>query len=397
MSLSVTAAAARVRTTEIELPGMEAVLRHLPDEGPRRGTRVVARCAANAWALVFGDAPAAAGAMVDRAVEEATRAREDVGAVMRGLNARLLGERRGGGVRLAFALLELDRCGAWMTIGCGDHPRPLLVRRAGWIDVRGQGGPPLGASADAEFGVDRVGLGPGDALVFASAAVTGLRSPVGEPFDAEGLPEALLASAGVTAGALADRVVAAAAAHAGRDLPDDAALLVVRVPGDAGQDPDARLRAALGGSATDLPGYPVGKPHWTPNHRPAPPREARITLAPEPSSVPSGRRFATRVLHSWRLSELVEAGDVELVTSELLGNAVRHGGEGITVLLRYDDDRLRVAVGDGSRELPQSRRASEEDVGGRGLPIVEALAAAAGVSPTVAGKRVWAEIEVPGA
>lgn len=388
----------RFRAVELELPGMEAALRR-PAAADARDFTVALRCATNRWTVAVGEVPpgddtAQALAAGQDAVSAAARGDAGVGHVLRDLNRS---SRTGAGTRplaLVFARLELDRCGAWVSLGCAGGALPTLVRRAGWVDVRGQAGPALGAAADPVYGEDRVGLGPGDALVFASSAFTGARDAAGEIFADEALPEALLASAGAPAATLADRVLQAVADHT-PDVPH-ATVLVLRVPDDAGKDPDARLRAALGTPGDrHLPRYPVGQAHWAPHHRPAPPRQARILLDPTPSAVPAARRFARSVLHSWRLSELADGGDVGLITSELVGNAVRHARRGVTVILAYDGHRLRVAVGDGSRALPQSRQPSADDVHGRGLLIVEALAAAVGVSPTVGGKRVWAEVDVP--
>ena len=381
---------------DLVLPGMDAAVRRGSDEAPGASFWVTQRCDHNRWVLAVGDAsgPGGAALAAREAVVAAGCRRTGVASVMQALNRRLTAA-TDGTVGLVLAVLELDRCGAWVTVGCAGHVLPILVRRAGWIDVRGQAGPPLGTAGHCDFGEDRVGLGPGDALVFTTGGVADARDAAGESFSQERLPEALLAAVDRPAGVLATEVLGAVSAHAGEDPPADATVLVVRVPDDAADDPDGRLRKALPSLAGDgvLPDYPVGEPHWAPHERPTPPREARILLPPAASSVPVGRRFARGVLHSWRLSDLADDGDVEIMTSELLGNAVRHGEDDVTVLLGYDGKRVRVAVGDGSRLLPQSRQASTEDVSGRGLVIVEALAADVGVSPTVGGKRVWAEID----
>jgi hypothetical protein len=52
-----------------------------------------------------------------------------------------------------------------------------------------------------------------------------------------------------------------------------------------------------------------------------PPREARLRLVGEPTSAALARRFVSGVLQRWRLPEMA-GGDTELLTSELVGNAV---------------------------------------------------------------------------
>lgn len=71
---------------------------------------------------------------------------------------------------------------------------------------------------------------------------------------------------------------------------------------------------------------------------------------------------------------------------------MRHAASAFTVIVRYDGEKVRVEVGDGSRALPRRRSPDLDDVGGRGLVLVEALASAWGVLPTVDGKRVWFEV-----
>ena len=73
--------------------------------------------------------------------------------------------------------------------------------------------------------------------------------------------------------------------------------------------------------------------------------------------------------------------DARLVVSELVGNAVRHAsplGEN-TVLVRWrmEDDLVMLSVCDGGGPTAPARVvASVDDLGGRGLAIVEALCAA---------------------
>lgn len=142
------------------------------------------------------------------------------------------------------------------------------------------------------------------------------------------------------------------------------------------------------------PLYPAGEPHWGPHWRPKPPREARLTLQGDPTSAAVARHFVTGVLHSWRLS-LVADGDVELLTSELVGNAIRYGEAPFSVIVEYAGDTVRVAVGDGAPALPRRLQADPGATGGRGIQIVHDVAARWGVTRTADGKRVWFELPVP--
>lgn len=393
-----------------EVPGMEVATRYHPaDSAIQVGGDFfdVFRVRVNDWGLVLGDvcgkgARAAALTALSRYTLRAAAVHNfSPAAVLEELNVSLLAdavpEADDAFCAAVFARLELDTCGAWVTLASGGHPRPVVVRRVGWIDVRGHPGTPLGMFATPTVVDDRVGLGPGDALVFCTDGITEARDATGEMFGDEALPTLLVGSAGLPAETIADRVLRGALAFAGGHTHDDVALLVVRVPEEAREDALSRLSAAIGRPADDLPlpGYPVGDADpdlWS--ARSAPPREARIVLASEPASVPAVRRFLHGLLHSWRMGEL-SGGDVELLATELATNALRHARSPFTVIVRYDGEVLRVEVGDGSRALPRLLSVGPDETGGRGLFLVETLASAWGVAPTVEGKRVWFDVPVP--
>lgn len=291
-----------------------------------------------------------------------------------------------------YARVEQDVCGAWLTLAVAGHPLPIVVRRAGWVDVRGQMGTLLGLFDDIDVAEDRVGLGPGDMVVFVTDGITEARNADGEEFGEECMLDVLLRHTQADAEQLADALIDGMVEFAERPFHDDVAILVVKVPPEAADDPQARM-AALGGDQS-APLYPVGEPHWGPNWRPRPPREARLTLGDDPSSAATARHFVTGVLHSWRLSSLAE-GDVELLTSELVGNAIRYGESPFTVLVEYVGDVVRVAVGDGAPALPRKLQPGPDATGGRGIQIVDDVARAWGVTETKDGKRVWFELPVP--
>lgn len=83
-------------------------------------------------------------------------------------------------------------------------------------------------------------------------------------------------------------------------------------------------------------------------------------------------------------------GDVELVVSELVANAVRHGTGEITLVLALLPDCVRVAVADRGPGAPTLVDAGTERTGGRGIALVDRLAAEWGVIPLPhGGKEVW--------
>ncbi len=104
------------------------------------------------------------------------------------------------------------------------------------------------------------------------------------------------------------------------------------------------------------------------------------------------RRHVSETLRTWDCAGIEE--DAALLVSELVGNVIRHGDDTtrIRLLIRQLADRVRVEVTDRSDAAPRLRRATAEDVGGRGLVLVEAIALDWGWDPSPPGKRVWFEI-----
>ena len=86
--------------------------------------------------------------------------------------------------------------------------------------------------------------------------------------------------------------------------------------------------------------------------------------------------------------------ELALVVSELVTNAVRHAEPPLRLELQADDHRVTVAVADGSTGHPRPREAADDAEGGRGLPMIELLAAETGVRPHPPGKTVWAALPI---
>jgi len=120
--------------------------------------------------------------------------------------------------------------------------------------------------------------------------------------------------------------------------------------------------------------------------------EVRTMLTPHPTSVGAARRFVRDVLMSRQVSDGV-VDTVELLTGEVVTNAIVHGRSGPQLAVEVDDHVVRVAVRDLSPELPVRRLGRVDDVSGRGVIIIEKLASAWGVEREDNGaKRVWFEV-----
>jgi anti-sigma regulatory factor (Ser/Thr protein kinase) len=109
------------------------------------------------------------------------------------------------------------------------------------------------------------------------------------------------------------------------------------------------------------------------------------------SSPARARRFVATALTSWRADALIPTAT--LLTSELVTNAYLHAGTGIVLRLVRTDEGVRFEVFDASPGEPTPLVASDLDAHGRGLRLVDGLAAAWGVAPgSPTGKIVWFEL-----
>ena len=124
------------------------------------------------------------------------------------------------------------------------------------------------------------------------------------------------------------------------------------------------------------------------------PRPAVLQLPAAAASVPLARRHVAAVVEQLDLGDFADTA--ALVVSELVTNAVRHAGTELQLTVVADGDVVRIEVEDGSATLPQSRISGLYDAGGRGLPLVEALADRWGSESTSTGKLVWAELDTSG-
>ena len=104
------------------------------------------------------------------------------------------------------------------------------------------------------------------------------------------------------------------------------------------------------------------------------------------------RRTLPEVLHRPVRPDLAE--DLDLVVSELAGNALRHAGAMTQVALAVDSDTLRVTVGDDDERTPLVRHPGSEAESGRGILLVSALSTAWSTDFDLlhGGKQVWAEL-----
>lgn len=122
----------------------------------------------------------------------------------------------------------------------------------------------------------------------------------------------------------------------------------------------------------------------------------------DPSGATLGRHAVTaaltETLHS--VGSKDRAADQELVyeagvvVAELLSNAARACRSRIALRLDVHHGSIRIEVYDDGPGVPVERPVRGNQVGGRGLRIVDSLSASWGTIPRPAGKCVWSELSV---
>lgn len=121
---------------------------------------------------------------------------------------------------------------------------------------------------------------------------------------------------------------------------------------------------------------------------------AEIELPDDLSSVADARRFVKAHLHEWGIGEPLD--DALLVVSELAANALTHAQSSYSIRLSASPQVLRIEVDDTGAGTPEPQPLTEDEEHGRGLHLVDALAASWGMeSAEGGGKRVWAELALP--
>lgn len=160
-------------------------------------------------------------------------AREGFGgpAVLERLNTAILDE----GARSRFLTLlygELrprEDGGAQLKLVCAGHPLPLRLRPDGRVEPAAEPQPLLGVMEDLELYEENLTLDPGDVLLCVTDGVTERREGTRMLGD-DGLADVLTTCTGLTAGAVAARVLRAVERFAAEPASDDMAILAFRIP-----------------------------------------------------------------------------------------------------------------------------------------------------------------------
>ncbi|WP_406276748.1 ATP-binding protein [Streptomyces sp. NBC_00191] len=112
-----------------------------------------------------------------------------------------------------------------------------------------------------------------------------------------------------------------------------------------------------------------------------------------PASVSAARSFTRDILVE---QPLEESETVELLVSELVTNAVRHGAGPILLSVTVRGGSLRCEVTDAHPAFPCLMAAGADDESGRGMRLLHELSHLCGVRADHQGKTVWFELRAPG-
>lgn len=234
------------------------------------------------------------------------------------------------------------------------HPPPAVVHPDGTVRFpKAAPNPPLGAAEQPFESVELQIPEESMLVLFTDGLVESSEREIDEGL---GDLARLLADAdGADLGTLCDTLISGLL-PVGRTTSDDIALLVARV------------------------------------HALAQDRMACWPLPEDPRAAGIARRHVRDQLAAWGLEELTPT--TELLASELVGNAVRHGRGPMALRLLRDID-LVCEVSDDSLTMPRIRHASETDEGGRGLQLVASLSQRWGTRYTPNGKCIWTAQQLP--
>jgi anti-sigma regulatory factor (Ser/Thr protein kinase) len=111
------------------------------------------------------------------------------------------------------------------------------------------------------------------------------------------------------------------------------------------------------------------------------------------------REVTRRTLCSWGLEDHADAA--QLIISELVTNAIRHGSGPVEICIFHEDLYLHIEVHDDGPGRPVRRHATAKDESWRGLAVIDGLIGPYGGSLVVVGdetgdgKTVCVSIRLP--
>ena len=123
--------------------------------------------------------------------------------------------------------MRLTDGGARLTVACGGHPPPVILRRNGLVESVGHAGTLLGVFPDPELDDELADLEHGDSLILYTDGVIGTPSK-GMVMTEERVARMLEPLGGHSASDIAERLERAVIEFQGGTLRDDVAIVVLR-------------------------------------------------------------------------------------------------------------------------------------------------------------------------
>jgi GAF domain-containing protein/anti-sigma regulatory factor (Ser/Thr protein kinase) len=314
------------------------------------------------WGVMMGDVcgkgphAAALTALARYTVRTVAMQEDSPRSILTTLSEAIRREARDGRFATAvFARLNRTADGARLTVSCGGHPLPMVVRADGSLQAAGRPGMLLGVMEDPELSEVTVDLGPGDAIVLYTDGV--IEHGPDLAFGEVGLATLLSGCAGLQPEEVAFRIEEWLAEVGPGRHHDDVAILVLSV-------------------------VPQGTVQ-------------QVDLEPDPRSAATAREAIER----WGENlpdDLVH--DLRLMVSELVTNSVRHADVApearIGLRMWPGPELVRVEVSDGGPGfVPAPRHAASRQEAGWGLHLVGLLSDRWGVDRDGSG-RVWFEVDL---
>jgi anti-sigma regulatory factor (Ser/Thr protein kinase) len=268
-----------------------------------------------------------------------------------------------------------------VTLRHRDAERELVIRKwAAEVPVRT--GDIYGAGRVTATGITRYLPHVEPALVH--AAVTDARQVA--QFQRLGIASSIVVPLYTSAGALLGAMTLLRELDARQPFTRQDVQAAERIARSAADALDASRIATI----TAEPGVPDTGHLRTAVWRPAHPHDAATSS--------EGRSWARRTLPEILTSEPRRDlyDDMDLVFTELLSNAVRHGGGLREAQLSITGEHLRLLAADNDPRSPALRAHRVDQPNGRGMHLIQAIADAWGVhrDRTAIGKQVWADLRI---
>ncbi|WP_353946458.1 ATP-binding protein [Streptomyces sp. HUAS MG91] len=117
-----------------------------------------------------------------------------------------------------------------------------------------------------------------------------------------------------------------------------------------------------------------------------------MSFASDPGFVSRSRRITAASLRHWKVPTAI-IDDAVLIVSELVTNAIEHGGRDTVLRIRLQGDDLCIEVADGKQTPAVLQTPTEDSESGRGLFLVALLTDQWGTSD--GGATTWCTLRIP--